>query len=218
VHRVAIDLGREMLVDLGERWGSTAPAVAAPARILGDVARPPLASERFGVVAGLGNLLGFAEGGADDLLATLLDLVAPGGTLLLEIAPGPGERSRYLSRLPETAVARLMRSPTAVVAPRVAREGFREDAPRKRAPGPFRRFTAGQLAERLAERRYRLEETLAVAPALGPDAGRLARVARDPKAWDHLLELEEVLGRDPGRWGSAAAVLVAAVAPPRPGD
>ncbi len=35
----------------------------------------------------------------------------------------------------------------------------------------------------------------------------------DAKAWQHLLDGEETLGRTPERWPSAAAVLLAAVAP-----
>jgi hypothetical protein len=50
---------------------------------------------------------------------------------------------------------------------------------------------------------------MAVAPALGADADRVAAVAASPKAWSRLLELEEQLGREADRWAGAAAVLMA---------
>jgi len=59
-----------------------------------------------------------------------------------------------------------------------------------------------------------IEETLAVAPALGADPERVAAVRPDPAAWRRLLELEELLGRAPARWENAAALLVAARRPP----
>ena len=54
---------------------------------------------------------------------------------------------------------------------------------------------------------------MAIAPALGPDAARISAVRSDPKAWLHLLELEEELGRSSERWPGAAAALLAAQRP-----
>ena len=142
--------------------------------------------------------------------AGLQGLVRVGGTLVLELAPGPGERSRYLRRLPAGSVARLLRSAPTLVAQRVRREGFVGERPRKRATGAFDRLGAAELQQALGLAGFDIEETLAVAPSLGPDPERIAAVACDAKAWDHLLTVEELLGRDPERWRIAAAVLVAA--------
>jgi hypothetical protein len=61
---------------------------------------------------------------------------------------------------------------------------------------------------------------VAVAPALGASPGSLEPARSDPKAWSHLLELEEAVGREPERWNSAAAVLLSlsAPSPPKPHD
>ena len=142
--RVALDIGREMLVQLVDRWPSDIGAPDAPDLVLGDGVRPPFGERSFDLVAALGNLLGFAGAESDRLLESLTALLAGGGTLLLEIAPGPGERSRYLRRLPPRSVARLMRAPPRAVATRVEREGFIEETRRKAEPGDFRRASASK--------------------------------------------------------------------------
>ncbi|MGI0071529.1 MAG: class I SAM-dependent methyltransferase [Thermoplasmata archaeon] len=213
VRPVALDIGREMLRELWEHRAELAPNSPAPHRVLADAFRPPFAAERFGLVAALGNLLGSAGADTPRLLDSLTTLVGPGGSLLLEIAPGPGERSRYLHRLPPGSVARLLRVPPRAAVPRIAREGYVADPPRRTREGAFRRVDPTELRAWLEARGFRVRETVAVAPALGPDEARLDAVGRDPKAWGNLLEVEEVLGRSPERWGSAAAVLVAAERP-----
>jgi SAM-dependent methyltransferase len=201
--RIALDLSQEMLrrVDLTTR--------PRPYRVRGDGISPPLAPGRFSDVAVLGNALGFAGADSERLLSEAEALVAPGGMLLLEVVSGPGERSRYLSRLPPTALARLLRAPVAALATRVGREGFAEEPRRRRDTGDFRRFDPSDLSSRLVARGWQVVDTLAIAPALGPVAGSLAAVRADEKAWAHLLELEERVGRQPERWPRAAAVLLA---------
>ncbi|MGI0155194.1 MAG: class I SAM-dependent methyltransferase [Thermoplasmata archaeon] len=211
--RVAFDLGGEMLEELRTRWPRGPGALPEPELVRGDAVRPPFAIGQVGLVAGLGNLIGFAGDEAPAILESLTSMLTPGGTLLLEVAPGPGEYSRYLRRLPAGSAARLLRSPLSAVAARVAREGFREAPARKQLPGAFRRVDPAKLRGRLVERGFAVEEVVAVAPALGPDGARIQVVREDPKAWGHLLELEEALGRSPEHWPAAAAVLVAAVAP-----
>jgi SAM-dependent methyltransferase len=199
-----------MLRELRDRWRSDPAAPAVPDLVVGDAACLPFGDVAFGLVAGLGNLVGFAEDAGGRVLAQLERRVGPGGALLLEVAPGPGERSRYLRRLPPSSVARLFRSAPKLVAARVEREGYAPERPRKPQPGAFTRLAAEELRRRLEANGFRVDEIEAVAPALGPDPARIAAVADDAKAWDHLLEVEEVLGRNPERWPSAAAVLVAA--------
>ena len=211
VRHVALDLSQEML-----RRGRVEirPEDAASTDVVrGDGLRPPFPTGAFQCVALLGNSLGFAGSRGQDLLAAVLDLVAPSGTAVLEIAPGPGERSRYLSRLPPGSVGRLLRSPVPLIEARVRGEGFTVEPARRADPGDFARWDASALTARLRGRGFGVRDTLAVAPALGPDADRTAKVRADPKAWSHLLELEERLGRDPDRWPRAAAVLVAATLP-----
>jgi hypothetical protein len=205
---VALDLSEEML-----RWESPGRGVGARApidRVRGDGVRPPFPPHSFCTVALLGNALGFAGRRSPDLLASSLGLIAPAGTLLIEIAPGPGEHSRYLTRLPQGAVGRLLRSPVPLVERRVQAEGFREDPVRRAEPGEFARWDPRELATEIGRRGFEVRETLAVAPALGSHPERVASVHPDAKAWSHLLELEERLGRDPDRWPGAAAVLLAA--------
>jgi hypothetical protein len=184
--------------------------------VVGDAVHPPLADGAFGVVAALGNLLGFAEDRSDDLFESLLWLVAPGGTVLLEIAPGPGERSRYLRRLPASSVGRLLRAPSGAIQRRILGEGFLPEPPRKSRPGEFTRIAARELERKLAARGFQVTESIAVAPALGSDAERIAAVARDPKAWAHVVVVAVALGRAPERQIEAASVLVAALAPYEP--
>lgn len=205
--RIALDLSREML-----RWtppGADRGNSPLSERVQGDACCPPFQSESFATVVVLGNALGFAGDAAPRLLDAAVELVAPNGSLLIEIAPGPGEHSRYLARLPATAVGRLLRSPPPAVIARIAREGFERDPPRRAEEGPFQRFDAEKLVEGLEHRGFRREEILAVAPALGSQPERTAAVRSDPKSWQHLLMVEETLGRLPDRWPKAAAVLLA---------
>jgi hypothetical protein len=205
--RVALDLSVAML-----RYAPPGPRPGPDLgidRVRGDVGRPPFAPRSFGVLALLGNTLGFAGADSRHMLDVALDLVAPGGTVLAEIAPGTGEHSRYLTRLPRTAVGRLLRSPTSIVLGRVGREGFALDPPRRDEPGDFERYDPSRLSRALSAQGCVVEETIAIAPALGSYPEYVETVRRDPKAWERLLTLEEALGRDPKRWPNAAAVLLA---------
>jgi SAM-dependent methyltransferase len=211
--RVALDLSRTMLSLLPGTYLTARGRGPVPDRVLGDGVHPPFARGREAEVVLLGNTLGFAGADANRLLEEAELLVAPGGTLVVEIAPAPGERSRYLTRLPPTAVSRLLHSPLRAILGRLDREGFREEPRRHRTPRTFRRFSAAELHERWRGRGWEVLETMAVAPALGPDSERIEAVRRDPKSWFRLLELEEEVGRRPERWPTAAAVLVAALQP-----
>ncbi|MGB6500064.1 MAG: class I SAM-dependent methyltransferase [Thermoplasmata archaeon] len=209
VRRVALDLSREMLTYrsphepvLGAGFSSFVD------RVEGDALAPPFAPGSFREVALVGNALGFAGGEWDHLLDSVERLVAAGGTLIVEIAPGPGERSRYLSRLPASAVGRLFSAPIRAFVPRVHGEGFETEPSRHRADS-FQRLDVGALVKRWGSG-WEVLETVAVAPCLGPELERIARVRPTPKAWNHLLELEELVGREPVRWKAAAAVLLAA--------
>jgi hypothetical protein len=191
-------------------WSTRGEAGPLPDRVRGDARSAPFPLGMFGTVAVLGNLLGFAGTENTRLLQAAQSLAEPEGVLVLEIAPGPGERSRYFGRLPKGSVARLLRSPTRAVMPRVEREGFRVEGHRKDTEGPFLRIDAGELSRELTRAGWEVTEVIAVAPALGPDLERLEAVRSDTKAWNRLLTLEEELGRQPNRWKEAAAVLIAA--------
>ena len=187
----------------GSRGRRSLPLVRA------DLLRSPFRPGSFSEVVVLGNALGFAGNEADRFLATAGALVAPGGTLLLEVVSGPGESARYLHRLPPGAVRRLFVAPVNLVRTRVEREGFGRE-PRRGDDGPeFRRFAIADLSERLKAMGFEVLETLSVAPSLGPDPERIAAVRSDPLAWVHLLEVEEAIGRAPARHANAAAVLIA---------
>jgi hypothetical protein len=203
-----------LLVGRGLAAAPPGPGVLAADRVRGDAVRPPFAQGTFREVALIGNALGFEAGAGERMLGALEGLVAPQGALLLEIAPGPGERSRYLARLPPGAVRRLVAAPPAAVLPRIEREGFRAE-PRRHRPASFRRWTVEDLERRWVPRGWAVREAMAVAPALGADSARLSEVARDPNAWTRLVALEEELGRRRGRSPGAAAVLVAASRGPR---
>jgi SAM-dependent methyltransferase len=209
-HRVALDLSLETLrrVDL--------PVGSNPHLVRGDGTSPPFARRAFGVVAVLGNALGFAGGNVDRFLDATESLVGPDGVLLLEVVAGPGERSRYLSRLPPRAVSRLLRSPVRAVQLRIQREGFLPEPRRRRTAGEFLRIDPAALAVQLQSRGWKVREVVAVAPALGASPAAVEEVHSDAKAWAHLLELEEAIGRSPERWAKAAAVLLSLSAPHPP--
>ncbi len=96
------------------------------------------------------------------------------------------------------------------------REGFAPEPARWSDPGDFRRFDAGELSARLESRGWKTVEIVAVAPVLGASPLALEAIRSDAKAWSHLIELEEFVGRQPERWTSAAAVLLALTRPGRP--
>jgi len=207
--RVALDLSLGMLGLAPKAWSSAHVEGPVPDRVRGNATRPPFAPERWAEVALMGNTLGFAGDQAGRLLEETEHLVAPDGVLLMEIAPGPGERSRYLARLPPSAVARLLESPVRAILARLDREGYREEPVRHRTPKTFRRFSVTELVDRWRLKGWELLETVAVAPSLGPDPERVQAARKYEKSWSHLLELEEEVGRRPERWTSAAAVLLA---------
>ncbi len=207
---MAFDLSSEMLARAARGFGATrATGAAAPHLVRGDLEFPPFGPGAFGLVALLGNSLGFAGARGDRLLQQVAELTTPSGRLLVEIAPSAGERSIYLGRLPATAVGRLFESPVALLTERVLREGFR-DEPRRHEERGFHRWSVPTLDRALHPLGWEVDQAWAVAPALGPDAERLARIQRSPKGWSHLLELEERIGGRPDRWPAAASVLVAA--------
>jgi SAM-dependent methyltransferase len=209
---VALDLSRAMLEELARH--QPAGAGSFPDRVLADALRPPFPDGAFGVVAALGNVLGFSEADHEQLLTALERLVAPAGLLLVEVAPGPGLRSRYLHRLPPSAVARLLRSPRSLVRSRIAREGFEELPPRHESPH-FARIAVPELREHWTRSGWEVLETVAVAPALGPEAERIEAAWSAPESRLALIELEEAVGSEPANWASAAAVLLAVRAPAR---
>jgi SAM-dependent methyltransferase len=206
--RVLLDLSAEMLRAARTR---TSERALAPALVRGDGAEAPFPAGRFAQVVALGNPLGFAGESSDRLFASLRSLVAPGGTLVLEIVCGPGERSRYLGRLPPGAVRRLLAAPVNLVRTRAEREGFRREPHESRAGSGFRRHSAAEVLETLRSDQFRPTEVLSVAPGLGADAERIAAVRPDPLAWLRLLELEEQIGRAVSRRSAAAALLIAAI-------
>jgi len=212
-HRVALDVSREMLGLIPGAWAATGREDPLPDRVLGDATRPPLEPGRWSEVVVLGNTLGFSVSAADQILESMLELVAPGGELVVEIAPSAGERSRYLGRLPPSGVGRLLRSPVRAILARLDREGFEAETLRHDAGDSFRRISSREIHHRFERAGWQVTEEVAVAPSLGPDAIRIAAVRPDAKAWGHLLELEETVGRRPERHEHAAALLVAARRP-----
>jgi len=209
---IALDLSLEMLrrTERARGSGTRTPEVE---RVRGDALRLPFPDGTFSEVALLGNTLGFEADAGERLLDSVESRLAPGGCLLVEAAPGPGERSRYLARLPPSAVRRLLAAPPPLVASRLRSEGYSVEPVRHRTEA-FRRWSAPQLIGRWEGQGWTVDEVTAVAPALGADPERLSEAAKDPRAWARLLELEELIGRQPARWAKAAAVLLAARAPP----
>ncbi len=206
--RVLLDLSRGMLARA--RDSVEGAALGVPDLVLGDGLSPPFRADRFHQVTALGNILGFAEEHAFRLLDQLLELVAPGGTVLLETAPGSGERSRYLTRFPSSTLPRILVSPLSFLTSRVNKEGF-EPHRADTESGGFTRMTEVELQGRLATRGFDLVEAAAVAPCLGRVPEKLRALRADPAAWEALLRLEENLGSMPGRHARASALLVAAV-------
>lgn len=187
------------------------PGAGAPPHpydfLVGNGRRPPV---RAGSLAGaslLGNLVGFSGAHARELLEAVARLLGAGGQLTVELAPGEGECSRYLRRLPARAVGRLLASPPAAILPRVEREGFAPVARSAPAKPTFRRLSVEELQRWVAPLGLSPLAASAIGPALGADPVRCAAVQHDPKAWRRLIELEERLGGMPPRWARASSVL-----------
>ncbi len=203
---VGVDLSREMLrrAALGARPESTADLVRA------DGLNPPFRRGVFSWVQLLGNVLGFSGPRGPELLDVTLPLVGPGGRLLVEIAPGPGEASRYFHRLPPSVVRRLLEGKGHGLSSAIEREGFRP-VRSGTVPGVgFRRWSAPELLRYLRDRQFDPLEVMAVAPLLGSDPQRIEAASASVSAWTSLLQWEESVGRDPDRWPEAAAVIVVA--------
>jgi SAM-dependent methyltransferase len=203
-----LELSRAMLqriqADAGTGHGSLLDLVQ------GDAVAPPFRPAQFHRVVLLGNVLGFAEADARELLSRSSALVSPGGRLLLEFVAGPGERSRYLHRLPAGAIARLLAAPLRAVQPRVEREGFDRVREKETGGRHFWRFTPSEVEAEVRRAGFDLREVIAVGPSLGNDSSKLGAIRAAPTAWAHLLELEEAIGRQPDRQREAAAILLAA--------
>jgi hypothetical protein len=200
-----------MLRGLRDRWPS---GLDRPALLHADARRLPLRQGRFDEVVVLGNAVGFAGADAFSVLDAAAELVAPGGVLLVETAPGAGTSSRYLRRLPIGAVRRLLAAPLAAVAPRVEREGYEVPESEDRTRHGFRPVTEAELSERVRRHGLSVVEAIAVAPAMGGSPERLEQLRPDTNAWGRLLALEEHLGRGPKVREHAAALLLAAGRPP----
>lgn len=206
--RVAIDLSAEMLGEMARRWPSGLAPL--PHRVRADALHAPLKPGRADAVVALGNPLGFAGPQWESALSSLVAITGPAGVLVLETAPAPGERSRYLRRLPTGAVGRLFAAPPGAVLPRIRRDGF-DPEPARHTTGPgFERISERSLDRALRANGMTLLEAVAVAPALGADPERAAAVHAQPRSWARLLAVEEELGHDPERRLRAAALLVAA--------
>lgn len=203
---VGIDLSMEMLRHAAI---SRRPPPAAD-RIRADGLSPPFRTGAFSWVQLLGNVLGFSGAAGPELLDTTLSMVAPRGRLLLEIAPGPGEASRYLLRLPPTVVRRLLEGKGHGLLSAIAREGFRSTHAEDEPGSGFRRWSVSELLRHLRARHFDPIEIVAIAPLLGADPGRIEAAAASPDAWRSLLQWEEWAGRDPDRWPTAAAVVLVA--------
>ncbi|MHB1434637.1 MAG: class I SAM-dependent methyltransferase [Thermoplasmata archaeon] len=203
---VGIDLSWEML-----RQAATIRRPSPTAdRLRADALNPPFRAGAFSWVQLFGNVLGFSGAAGPELLDVTLPLVGPEGRLLVEIAPGPGEASRYLLRLPPTVVRRMLEGKGHGFSSSIEREGFRP-ARSEAEPGPgFRRWSAPELLRYLREHRFDPLEVMAIAPLLGSDPVRIEAVATSPAAWESLLRWEEWSGRDPDRWPAAAAVVLVA--------
>ncbi len=209
-HRILLDLSLEALRTARANLASTSSPSAPLSIIRGDAGEPPFRDRSFRTVSLLGNALGFAGEAWESLLTRAVGLVEPQGTVLLEIAPGAGEWSRYLARLPPGAVARLLRAPVPLIVPRVEGEGFASKQPSKKTPTRFRRISVSDAERVLGICGARVDEVLSVAPALGGQPERVEASRGDPKGWKHLLELEEQLGGQRARHVRGAAVLIAA--------
>ncbi|MHB8352563.1 MAG: class I SAM-dependent methyltransferase, partial [Thermoplasmata archaeon] len=209
--RILLDLSVEALLEARRRLahGDGQPIVPTE-YVRGNGRTLPFLPGSFGQVVLLGNAVGFAGSGAEELLASVARSLAPGGSVLLEFVAGPGERSNYLHRLPPGALRRLLAAPPRAVLPRVVREGFRAFEPARKGSGAFRRFSIDAQGSLLQRVGWRVEERIAVAPSLGQDPGQLQAIWSDPRAWENFLQVEEAVGRGPDRWPGAAALLVAA--------
>ncbi len=207
---VAVDLSAEMLRAVPDHWPAD---LDRPERVRADGRRPPVRSGSTAAVAILGNAVGFAGADALELLGQCADLVAVGGRILIEAAPGPGTTARYLHRLPPGAVRRLLHAPLGAVAPRVLREGFVTRESEDRTRHGFRPLSFRAISARLGTVGFAVAEATAVAPALGAEPDRLEEIRADPVAWGRLLDLEERLGASPLVRDRASALLVAAVRP-----
>jgi hypothetical protein len=215
--RVLVDLSIETLRFAHEHLGKG----ARPGQyrfLRADGLHLPFSPGRFSEVVALGNSLGFTGNSAPLLFQRLLESAAPSGVIIVEIAPGPGERSRYLRRLPPGAVGRLFEAPASVVRSRIEREGFVTEPSKPADRHGFRRLSTEEVVGWFSVAHCTVSETLAVAPATGVDSVRIEAVQRAPKAWSRLIEVEEALGRLSARQRSAAAVLIAARAPPAEGE
>jgi hypothetical protein len=197
-----------MLREVGEHWD---PQTPFPELVRGDGLTPPFRESTFSEVALLGNAVGFAGPAALDLLGSCARLVAPGGSLLVELAPGVPSESRYLHRLPPGAVVRLLRAPAALVRARVEREGYRwTEGPDRRRHG-FRPVSEEEVRSELEATGFDVGEVMAVAPALGGNPDLLEAIGTDRGAFARLLDLEEALGRAVTIRRKAAALLLVAV-------
>ncbi len=167
VERIGVDVSLEMLRAVRSRWTEIAAGERPPRLVRGNGLRPPFREGAFDAVVVLGNVLGFAEENILPTLNALGQLLSSSGTLILEFSNGPATRSRYLNRLPPSALPRLFESPTRWLVDRVIREGFELLPERRRGPVVHRRRSIEDVESALKRGGLGVVEELAVAPALG---------------------------------------------------
>ncbi len=211
---VGAPTARVVLVDLSQealkraRNGLRGPPLDRFAPVRADALHLPFRSGLFAEVVVLGNLLGTAGPSLGKIVSEVERVLMPRARLVMEIVPGAGERSAYLSRLPPGAVRRTLNAPRGWLTARILREGFRSARASVPARDRFRRISVEEIRGLLGIG-WTAREIVAVAPALGFEPERLEALRSDATAWQRLLALEEGLGRAPERWPKAAALLAA---------
>jgi ubiquinone/menaquinone biosynthesis C-methylase UbiE len=213
----AVDLSMPMLRTLGKRIrrGTLAGRLR---RVRGAGEHLPFRDGAFRAAVAYGNILGFAAGDADRLLAELGRVVRTGGVLVLDVSSPVAATTEFLSLAAERRILlRILHDPDYYFLSGImgaAARAHQPFAPERMAYWEFDFYTVPAAESAIADAGFLAIDRMAVG-AIAAFRGRVAKIARrDPSAWRALLELEEKAGRRPGVLETGHGFVVAAVRRP----
>lgn len=206
---VLIDVSREALQEARQRLSTRLPGTPL-SYVRADAVRLPTRRRSVGTITLMGNVLGFSDDDADEVLREAAGCLAPGGRLILETYT-PVHQGPSLPPPEDTAEwRRLLEGDPKETWDRLARRSWVRRPPREVSPS-FAAWSPGRVIRRLRAEGLVLQDRSVAAPLTGDQPSVVeALTLRSPSSLEKLVKLEETAGRDRRTVASGGTVLWAA--------